>query len=87
VRWLGNSMGVNEREFYLLLNRPAGLRTESVLLIAAILLTCCIRLGAHRAKRARLMTRWSKDVGPANPPQEYPGPELVGKGWLSLNGV
>src|SRR3984885_6894085 len=34
-----------------------------------------------------LMTRWAKDVTPANAHPEYPRPQLVRKEWLNLNGL
>ena len=34
-----------------------------------------------------LMTRWAKDVSPANALPEYPRPQLVREAWLNLNGL
>jgi len=34
-----------------------------------------------------VMTRWAKDVSPANAHPEYPRPQLVRAGWLNLNGL
>lgn len=34
-----------------------------------------------------LMTRWAKDVSPANALPEYPRPQMVRKDWLNLNGL
>src|SRR3954468_7515005 len=36
---------------------------------------------------APLMTKWGKQVTPANAWQEYPRPQLVRKDWLNLNGL
>lgn len=33
------------------------------------------------------MTRWAKDVDRTSPLPEYPGPQMVRKDWLNLNGV
>ena len=57
------------------------------LLLAATLLTCGACLYAQRTKRAPIMTKWAKDVDPANPLPEYPRPQMVRKDWLNLNGV
>src|SRR5579863_7031802 len=34
-----------------------------------------------------LMTRWAKDVSPANARPEYPRPQMVRKEWQCLNGL
>lgn len=34
-----------------------------------------------------LMTRWAKDVSPANALPEYPRPQLVRDAWQNLNGL
>jgi len=34
-----------------------------------------------------LMTRWAKDVSPANVHPEYPRPQLVRENWTNLNGL
>jgi hypothetical protein len=44
-------------------------------------------LEAQTPKRAPLMTKWAKDVDPANPLPEYPRPQMVRREWLNLNGV
>ncbi len=36
---------------------------------------------------SRLMTRWAKDVDPANPLPEYPRPQFQRETWQSLNGL
>lgn len=36
---------------------------------------------------SRIMTRWAKDVNPADPWPEYPRPALVRDRWLNLNGL
>ena len=36
---------------------------------------------------APLMTKWGKQVTPANAWQEYPRPQLVRKDWQNLNGL
>ena len=33
------------------------------------------------------MTRWAKDVSPANAHPEYPRPQMVRKDWQNLNGL
>jgi hypothetical protein len=35
----------------------------------------------------KLMTRWAKDVDPANPWPEYPRPLLQRERWMNLNGL
>jgi hypothetical protein len=39
------------------------------------------------ASTGPLMTRWARDVSPANAHAEYPRPQLVRKDWQNLNGV
>ncbi|MCX6133764.1 MAG: hypothetical protein NTU47_08130 [Ignavibacteriales bacterium] len=39
------------------------------------------------AAGAPLLTRWAKDVAPANPLPEYPRPQMVRENWLNLNGL
>ena len=58
-------------------------------LIAAVLSTLAAPgfLFAWSPKQASLMTRWAKDVDPANTLPEYPRPQMVRADWLNLNGV
>jgi hypothetical protein len=42
---------------------------------------------AWKVAKAPLMTRWAKEVGPANALPEYPRPQLVRTEWLNLNGL
>lgn len=37
--------------------------------------------------KAPIMTRWAKQVDPANPLPEYPRPQMVRPNWQSLNGM
>ena len=43
--------------------------------------------GKWEPKKARLMTRWAKDVSPEKALPEYPRPQMVRKDWLNLNGL
>ena len=38
-------------------------------------------------KQAKLMTRFAKDVNPANPLPEYPRPQMMRSEWMNLNGI
>ena len=40
-----------------------------------------------RPAKAPLMTKWAKDVSPANAHPGYPRPQLVRKQWANLNGL
>ncbi|MHC4213785.1 MAG: glycoside hydrolase family 2 protein, partial [Planctomycetota bacterium] len=64
-----------------------------LLLTIAVVLSCigCIPdetavITDFKPADAPLMTRWAKDVTPANAHPEYPRPQMVRKQWLSLNG-
>lgn len=35
----------------------------------------------------KLLTRWAKEIDPAQPLPEYPRPQMVRKNWLNLNGL
>jgi len=35
----------------------------------------------------RIMTRWAKDVSPANVHPDYPRPQMIRKDWMGLNGL
>src|SRR3954471_16841379 len=37
--------------------------------------------------KAPLMTRWAKEVSPANDLPEYPRPQMVRNEWVNLNGL
>jgi beta-galactosidase/beta-glucuronidase len=54
-----------------------------------LLCACCGRGLADDWKPApgSLVTRWAKDVTPANVHPEYPRPQMVRADWLSLNGL
>jgi hypothetical protein len=56
---------------------------------ALILFSSAIFLSAAewQPAKAPLMTRWARDVSPANVHPEYPRPQLVRKDWLNLNGL
>ncbi len=43
--------------------------------------------GKWQPQKARLMTRWAKDVSPEKVHPEYPRPQMVRKDWLNLNGL
>ncbi len=42
---------------------------------------------AWKPARAPLMTRWAKDVSPANALPDYPRPQFARAAWLNLNGL
>ena len=59
-------------------------------------LVMCVSAAVASASRAAddwkpgnapLMTRWAKDVSPANARPEYPRPQMVRKDWQCLNGL
>lgn len=43
--------------------------------------------GEWRPAKGPLMSRWAKDVSPANAHPEYPRPQMVREQWLNLNGL
>ncbi|MHC4755733.1 MAG: glycoside hydrolase family 2 protein [Planctomycetota bacterium] len=66
-------------------NRGIGIICSAVVLIAMGI--CSSAEAQWKAADGPLMTRWSKEVSPANAHREYPRPQMVRKGWLSLNGL
>lgn len=58
-------------------------------LASVVLCLCRMVIGAENWKPAKtpLMTRWAKDVSPANVHPEYPRPQMVRKEWKNLNGL
>ena len=44
-------------------------------------------LFAWSPKQAPIMTRWAREVDPANTLPDYPRPQMVRADWLNLNGV
>jgi len=64
----------------------------STFLTAVMILSlsgCGIGTGGVGWKSAAgpLVTRWAKDVSPANAHREYPRPQMVRKQWMNLNGL
>ena len=59
----------------------------TILLAISALLFCGPSVYARQAEDAPIVTKWAKDVDPANPLPEYPQPQMVRKDWLNLNGV
>ena len=63
------------------------------MLIRSVLALCLCAGATHalaadwKPAPAPLMTKWGKQVTPANAWQEYPRPQLVRKDWLNLNGL
>jgi hypothetical protein len=54
------------------------------------LLSCAPALAADKSwqpANGPLLTRWAKDVSPANAHPEYPRPQMVRKDWQNLNGL
>src|SRR3954463_11318046 len=65
------------------------MRVKICVLAVVILCLCRMVSAAQNWKPAKapLMTRWAKDVSPANARPEYPRPQLVRKEWKNLNGL
>jgi beta-galactosidase/beta-glucuronidase len=62
-------------------------RTRKLVLFTSLALASFSVFAAQwRPAAGPLMTRWSKDVSPANVLPEYPRPQLVRAAWLNLNG-
>ncbi len=59
-------------------------RTLLLLLLYAAPLTATID---WRPVEGRIMTRWAKEVSPANAWREYPRPQLTRDRWVNLNGL
>jgi len=43
--------------------------------------------GDWKPAEGPLLTRWAKEVSPANVHPEYPRPQMVREGWMNLNGL
>ena len=63
----------------------------SVLALTAIALTMVTtqgrQAGGWKPVEGKLLSRFARDVSPANPLPDYPRPQLVRADWLSLNGL
>jgi beta-galactosidase/beta-glucuronidase len=61
------------------------------LLSLSICLSLCLAASATaddwKPAKAKLMTRWAKDVSPDNALPEYPRPQMVRPTWENLNGL
>ncbi len=70
--------------------RPSAQRATTIFVTAALIIVCLVS-GAHaqtwRIAQSPLVTRWAKEVSPANALPEYPRPQMVRKAWQSLNGL
>ncbi|HZC70135.1 MAG TPA: LamG-like jellyroll fold domain-containing protein [Jatrophihabitans sp.] len=42
---------------------------------------------AQNKSTANLLTKWAKDVNPANPLPDYPRPQMTRQDWKNLNGI
>ena len=66
-------------------------RYNSITLAASLLFGCGVASGQarqwHLPDNAPLLTRWAKDVSPANALPEYPRPQMVRERWQNLNGL
>jgi hypothetical protein len=58
-----------------------------LILLICIALTPATFAQSWELKKAPLMSKFAKDVNPANVLPEYPRPQLVRKEWLNLNGL
>ena len=60
-------------------------------LLITVLLTTSIADAAKKTTWTpagdKIRTRWAAQVNPENPLPEYPRPQMVRSGWLSLNGL
>ena len=62
--------------------------TKSLLVLSLAMLATISRGGDWNIPvDAPLLTRWAKEVSPANALPEYPRPQMVRKEWLNLNGL
>ncbi len=63
----------------------------SVLALTAIALTMVTtqgrQAGGWKPVEGKLLSRFARDVSPANPLPDYPRPQLVRADWISLNGL
>src|SRR5262245_21803631 len=57
------------------------------LVLASTLFPNFLTAAEWHAAKAPLMTRWAKDVSPANAHPDYPRPQMVRADWLNLNGL
>src|SRR4051812_34232149 len=60
------------------------------LILAICWLACCqasLVAADWQPATGPLMTRWAKDVSPANVHPEYPRPQMVREKWTNLNGL
>ncbi len=66
-------------------------RLAPLLIALLALLDCAVAEDKPAAgwapAKGPVMTRWAKDVSPANVHPEYPRPQMVRDDWLSLNGL
>src|SRR3954463_6478219 len=61
-----------------------------ICVLAVVILCLCRMVSAaenYKPAKAPLMTRWAKEVSPANAHPEYPRPQMVRKEWKNLNGL
>ena len=56
-------------------------------MLCTVMFLCCSALADWHPSEGPLMTRWAKQVSPANVHREYPRPQMVRKDWLNLNGL
>ncbi len=52
-----------------------------------LFLTGCSEKEGWKPAKTPLVTRWAKEVSPANAHREYPRPQMVRKSWMNLNGL
>ena len=55
--------------------------------LLALLLTIPPVQAAWKPVEGRIMTRWAKELTPANAWDEYPRPQLQRENWTNLNGL
>jgi hypothetical protein len=50
-------------------------------------ISVCMAQPGWQVQPVPIQTRWAKDVSPSNALPEYPRPQMVRGGWVSLNGL
>ena len=71
-------------------HRPRLTAAAALVLIAAAAVAVSTRdrqASGWRPVEGKLLSRFARDVSPANPLPEYPRPQLVRSAWLNLNGL
>jgi beta-galactosidase/beta-glucuronidase len=73
-----------------LLNRLPAALLHSKLVLFSIVISCQVAFAqsvAWQPVEGHILTRWAKEVSPAQVLPEYPRPQMVRKDWKNLNGL